>query len=207
MDFKFVSWEAHINAQVIADGKFSDTEYGAIGEAIRIFDASDYKQIAEYYLQHANEVLPTMQDDETWGALKYFAEKVLDSENINDIAMACLNMGKAVKAFEVPTYDEQIEYSHLLISKNKREFPLKVKNLKESGFKEVVQSQARFFWERDTAKELRLADMAEKVWDFVLDQGDSHKLPFDKPMGLKSWLRPVGEEFGYPCAQGRPRKK
>jgi hypothetical protein len=205
-EFKFVTWEAHIAAKIMAEGKHSDTEFGELNEMLRVGTSSDYKQISEYYFQHAVDGSQAEQNNERWNTLKHFAKIVLEAENTNDIAKYCIFLGKAITAFEVPSSEERGEYYQLRISKFNRELPLVKENIRATNMKVMMQSLARSAWERDIKKEIRLKDMAEYVWALVLEHGDIQKLPFDRPEGLKSWLRPVAKEFGYPSAQGRPKK-
>ena len=205
-EFKFVTWEAHTVATIKAEGKHSDTQFGELNEGLRLVNESDYKQITEYYLQHTSDGLQAEPNNEKLKTLKYFAEKVLKSESINDIAMACLNTGKAIAAFEVPTYAEQIEATRLQVEKISREGPLLIKNNLDAGKKEIIQQIARFYWENDLKNEIRLSEMTEKVWAALDDIGALKDMPFKKKEALKSWLRPVAHEFVYPSAQGRPKK-
>jgi hypothetical protein len=201
--FEFIRWEAQILSKGELIGKRSNNETAEIQAWLN----RDYKQMAEYYLQHAVDGLQAEPNNYRWDILKSTANKVLQAESVNDIAIYCISMGGAIKAFDAPTSDETSEYFELKIQRHKREGPLQLKNSQNADMKKIIQALARSFWERDCNNEIKLSDMAEKVWAYVADLGHIEKLPFDKSEGLKNWLRPVSMEFGYPSAKGRPKKE
>ena len=67
----------------------------------------------------------------------------------------------------------------------------------------VAQTFAQQEWEKPNGRSIRISEMSEKVWSYMVDTGYQSFLP-DKSSGLADWIRPVAPDSAK--KPGRPRK-
>ncbi|MGP3792521.1 hypothetical protein [Pseudomonas sp. B392_1p] len=76
-------------------------------------------------------------------------------------------------------------------------------NEDKSAAIERAQVIAKQQWQADAAKEIRIGNMADRVYRALVDEGFKESLP-DTPDRLKQWIKPVAPK--YASQAGRSRK-
>ena len=134
-------------------------------------------------------------------------EEALISGCHSDIVMRSIALSRAIDAFQQPTNHMLMKMLKALISKNKRELPLKAKNQKLAIVKEHVQLLAKTRWTEDFNNELRMIDMCHAVWQELVETPEFDEikdvLP-DRAELLKKWIRPAAPDWAK--KGGAPKK-
>lgn len=170
------------------------------------FQPHELREFLDHQLSQCEAAEEEGDDDPRWKSLHYCANKARGAVKVGDsaaIVMAFYALGKAVEAFDHPDKREYLEQIQTLYRKQladeKRKFP----TYRKQAAIEACRNIAARIWASDYTQEIRLADMCERIYKMMLDQGAGEYLPGES-QGLKQWIRPVAPD--YARRPGRPKK-
>ena len=146
-----------------------------------------------------------------WGALQSLLEEAEKKRESNRLVKDCgmfFQLGQLCGKLSMPSDKQYRDGLTARMKNSKREWPLVKQNIYKQSCRKIAQDLARYLWEQDAVKSIRVADMANEVWAKMFELNGPKEvmacLP-DRPEGIKPWIRIVAP--AYARQPGAPKRK
>lgn len=214
--YQFKTWQSYLFEKHGGDSKSADAEYWNPPPL----------EIVQYYLRESRRAIEFekengITDTQRRGSyLERYAMDAIEADITGDptqIAGAFFRLGAYAESLDHLEPKQELKNNKARIAQIKSEAALSDRVSRNDDLKEKVQDLAISCWEKDLNKEIRVTEMADKVFDFAnREAGKRGLLKVNKRSGKEDdlskktiieWLK---EDPRYPehaCKRGRSKKK
>lgn len=214
--YQFKTWRSYLLEKHGGDIKSADSEYWNPPPL----------EIVLHYLRESRRAIEFEKENGITDAqgrgstLERYAMDAIEADatgNPTQIAATFFRLGAYAESLDHLEPEQELKNNKARIAQIKSEAPLRHRGSKNDDLKEKVQDLAISYWDKDLDKEIRVTEMAKKVFDFANKEASKRGLLTvnnrsgkEENQSLKTIIEWLKADIRYPKhakKEGRPKKK